>query len=1227
VTVTTRLCRAVAPCLLAGALGACRDLTLPDVSADGGVGPDLTVLSPREGQTIPLNAPVNIDAVSVNGVASVTVTCGGAPSTGVFTWNVSPYTGVVDFTRCSLVTTGGTDAGFGQLQLTFIAVDRLGHSSFKSFNVLLDTTTAALSAVLPERVVPLAPLQLTVGSDRPLLLPPTVRLAGREADGVLQRANPDGGAPFYDVTFLRTPGLGIDNWGGDPFNVPFEVLTDVEHQVSLTVDANATNGNASHLEQNVLLSRVLWSRSVPGRIAVAAADPVATPVGVQVPLATRDAVPGPTAPWLPGFFRSTDGTYVPFDSQSIRVVGSSLPPDPVAADAGVPFPVDGGYFAVDLDGRGRVLMARPGVQGNSDVIALGEPSGSTRAGASYAVPFPLVAPLPDGGVFGQILTRIDDLVCLPDAFTGSQDGCWYAIPTATQTLTCFSLVDGTQTAAVGTSSSLALGPPTPGGTAGAHGKERTYLAPNDVSTSCGPVWSFLALPGSLFVPQDRLADAQFGVGCYAGSFGSPVRLLPFLDGSFAVVFDVDCPSGTGWEVVKVSSNGAVTGSFMAPQGVFLPDPVLATPPLVLAATSDGNVVTMRNDPPNTVFESWPPDGTGPSATARIPGLYVYAGSPTPRLPRNVMPASDGSLTLLLNGATLGDVVLHFGPGLKPRFLYRYPLLAQSSTLAAADGEPTVYYVDPLNNALLAIDRRGASGGSSSCVVAGVSVAANPTTIAAGGTASLTATVTASGPCSTAVSWSTTGGTLSPDGNSAAFSSATAGTFTITATSVADPSRSASATVTVTGAASCGPATGAVVTHATNISASETWAGNGVTHAVPNNISINSPATVTIQPCAIVSLGAGVSINVTAGASLVAAGTGPAGSISFVPANATQPWGILFATTATSLIDLSWTTLKGAGAFGGTYGNPAIAAAGPGYSIAPAVPVLRVNNVTIDSPQGGGVYLDTSAAFTSDSTGLTIQGAPGYAMSMVMMALGSVPPGSYSAPSNGNPVVNVIGPNTNVIADLTVRAALPVRIQTASFNVHAPPSGGTAPVTLTIEAGAVLRFPKVSPTSPGARVYFGSVGNPPNDLVGVLNAQGTAAQPILFTSGESAPAAGDWAGLYLLAATGSRLDHVTVEYAGAFSGISSANCRPSATPDDAALIIGDATQYVPPASLLTNSTVRYSAGYGIDAVWQAPTVNAPDLTQGNVFQSNARCSQTFNGLVTGACGTNVGCTAP
>ena len=68
-SVATRLGRVVGMALAASQLLACLDLALPDVGSDGGVGPDLTIHSPREGETIPLNAPVNIDAASVNGVA------------------------------------------------------------------------------------------------------------------------------------------------------------------------------------------------------------------------------------------------------------------------------------------------------------------------------------------------------------------------------------------------------------------------------------------------------------------------------------------------------------------------------------------------------------------------------------------------------------------------------------------------------------------------------------------------------------------------------------------------------------------------------------------------------------------------------------------------------------------------------------------------------------------------------------------------------------------------------------------------------------------------------------------------------------------------------------------------------------------------------------------------------------------------------------------------------
>src|SRR5262249_18976633 len=612
----------------------------PNLPADGGVGPTLTIHSPQPGDTIPLDAPVSLDADSVNGVASVTVTCGGAPSTGVFSWSVPPYTGVLDFTRCTLVASGISDGGVGQLQLTFIGVDALGHTSSTSFQVFLDTTTANLSVSLPGRVVPGAPLQLTVGSDRPLLLPPTVRLASREADGIVQRANPDGGPAFYDVTFAHTPGLGIDNYTGDKFNVPFEVLSDIERSVSLTLDAKATNGNATHLEQNVLLSRVAWDRAVPGRIALAPAAPVATAVGIHVALATTDPNPGNDGgvEWLPGLFRVADGTYVPFTPSNIRILnaamatlpsitcpllpvsnltGGILPVcdagvviDPDAGidagidagvdggvdagvdggadggadagadagpndaggvidpDAGIPFPDDAGYLAMDFDTRGNTAFAR-GSRTSTDVLAVGEPGpGSPVSPAMvYTLPFAVTKPL----------SRVDDLLCLPDIFSGTNTGCWLA-PT-TESVLCFTPPTGVIGLTTGTSSTQDLGQPSLGGTAGAHGSPRTYLAPNDAPT-CGPAWSFLA-PGNFLAVQPR-TSTPFGP-CTAQTV---TRLLPIPDGSFAIAATLGCGATTsipGYVMVRVGTQGTITGTYFAKQDVVLPTP----PPTVLGVLSDG----------------------------------------------------------------------------------------------------------------------------------------------------------------------------------------------------------------------------------------------------------------------------------------------------------------------------------------------------------------------------------------------------------------------------------------------------------------------------------------------------------------------------------------------------------------------------------------------------------------------------------------------------------------
>jgi hypothetical protein len=132
---------------------------------------------------------------------------------------------------------------------------------------------------------------------------------------------------------------------------------------------------------------------------------------------------------------------------------------------------------------------------------------------------------------------------------------------------------------------------------------------------------------------------------------------------------------------------------------------------------------------------------------------------------------------------------------------------------------------------------------------------------------------------------------------------------------------------------------------------------------------------------------------------------------------------------------------------------------------------------------------------------------------------------------------------------------------------------------------------------------------------------------VFTSGEANPAPGDWKGIWLNTANGSKLAYVDISYAGGPNGILSNNCRPQGTEDQAALLVGSfSDQYVPPSTMMTNSRITDSAYFGINAMWLAGTPNAPDLTATNIFQNIASCQQTYNGLVPpGTCPVGGGCT--
>ena len=201
-----------------------------------------------------------------------------------------------------------------------------------------------------------------------------------------------------------------------------------------------------------------------------------------------------------------------------------------------------------------------------------------------------------------------------------------------------------------------------------------------------------------------------------------------------------------------------------------------------------------------------------------------------------------------------------------------------------------------------------------------------------------------------------------------------------ATSTADPTRSGTAAVNVAApVVAYGQPNGVVVNHGSDIAASETRAGDGITHNVTFDIGIRANTTVTVAPCALMALAPGVSITLLDSHSrLVAAGTSATRFVTFRRANAAQGWGQLYGSNSATFIDLAYTRLEG----GDTVG-PAInivnsvitVSAGGTYGLLPT-PLLRVDNVTVQGSADIGIYLQDQAAFTADSRALTVTGSAG-----------------------------------------------------------------------------------------------------------------------------------------------------------------------------------------------------------------------------------------------------------
>ena len=169
----------------------------------------------------------------------------------------------------------------------------------------------------------------------------------------------------------------------------------------------------------------------------------------------------------------------------------------------------------------------------------------------------------------------------------------------------------------------------------------------------------------------------------------------------------------------------------------------------------------------------------------------------------------------------------------------------------------------------------------------------------------------------------------------------------------------------------------------------------------------------------------------------------------------------------------------------------------------------ITNTTIANNALSGIYLFGSSATASISnTSFTNNGS--YPISIEAGSAGNIG-AENSASGNGTDAIELRG--STITSDMTLSNASIPYIVTGDISVYGDPEP-----TLTIEPGLVLKFADT------AALIVGSYSS---SLKGILNAQGTAASPIVFTSINSGL---NWNGIYINnhPSVESVLDYVTVE---------------------------------------------------------------------------------------------------
>jgi hypothetical protein len=402
--------------------------------------------------------------------------------------------------------------------------------------------------------------------------------------------------------------------------------------------------------------------------------------------------------------------------------------------------------------------------------------------------------------------------------------------------------------------------------------------------------------------------------------------------------------------------------------------------------------------------------------------------------------------------------------------------------------------------------------------------------------------------------------------------------------------------------SCATPSGSGVDHTAEITADETWTAADGPHRIPNNLSIR--ATVTIEPCAIVLLGAQVYVEVgddDASGRLVASGevmTAADGTVDVRPVHfdaidAGAPWAQISAAPMGS-IELSVVALMhGGDAPVNAPGALLLRGVAGGTTVGEPIRNGTVDRVLIADAAGHALVLEAYGGLTEESGQLWIRGSgrddqpspvrvePGIAFTL---------PADLVIEDNLRDEILVETSKDWMLDDSWGDHGVPYRVR-VPISVS-PPADGPA-VTLNIAAGVTVAFDDFVATG----ILVGSSDARQGNLV----ADGTAEAPILFTSASAAAAPGAWQGIYFryYSTSAPRISHARFEYAGGDSGYVGYGCSESA--NDAAIVIeGQGEDDVGPEQVFVTDCEFDAIGGGTVIVSGWSGAASPDFSAGNSF---------------------------